>query len=75
MAISCDANDLAAAAKCFKCIDGDLMEVQTYLLAVLAGGSLDPNVLAAQAKCFKCLPPATLYEVKTQLLCQLAGGT
>lgn len=33
MAISCDPNDLAAAARCFKCLSGaTLEEVQTYLL-------------------------------------------
>jgi len=39
--------------------------------------SCDPNDLAALARCFKCLPPGTLTEVQTYLLCQILnnGGT
>lgn len=33
--------------------------------------SCDPNDLAQLAKCFKCLPPATLQEIITYLLCQI----
>lgn len=50
------------------------MQVQTYLLAVLAGGSTDPNVLAEQAKCFKCLSTTTLLEIQVYLLCQLVNA-
>lgn len=42
MAVSCDPNDLAALAKCFKCLSaGTLEEVQTYLLCQIlsAGGT------------------------------------
>lgn len=35
--------------------------------------SCSPNDLAAAAKCFTCLSPVTLREIKTYLLCQLAG--
>ena len=33
----------------------------------------DPNALAAAARCFSCLPPSTLHEVDTYLLCQSAN--
>jgi hypothetical protein len=32
----------------------------------------DPNALAEAAACFDCLPPATLSEIETYLLCQWA---
>ena len=34
----------------------------------------DPNALAQLAKCFKCLSPATLEEIQTFLLCQIANN-
>lgn len=34
----------------------------------------DPNSLAALAKCFKCLSPATLEQINTFLLCQIANN-
>ncbi len=49
--------------------------VQTYLLAVSAGGSTDPATLLAQAKCFLCLTPEEQQIVQIFLECQLAGGT
>lgn len=74
MAVSCDPNDLLQAAKCFKCIpEGTQAEVQTYLLAVIAGGSLDPNTLMAQAACFKCIPKGMLPEVMAMLLCNIVN--
>lgn len=73
MSISCDTNDLAGAAKCFSCLPPrTLLEVQTYLLALIAGASTDPNTLALQAKCFTCLDTATLQQVRVYLLCQIA---
>jgi len=72
---SCEPNDLAAAAKCFKCQSGNLMEIQTYLLARLAGGSMDPDTLAQQAKEFQSLPDSTMEEIQTRLICQIAGGS
>lgn len=72
MAVNCDTDALLDAAKCFKCIpDGEQAVIQTYLLAVAAGGSLDPDVLMAQAKCFKCIPPGMLAEIQVFLLCQI----
>lgn len=74
MAQNCDPNALVQAAACMRCIpDGMQAEVQTLLLAIIAGGSLDPTTLANQAKCFKCLPPETLLEVQVFLLCQIAN--
>jgi hypothetical protein len=72
--INCDPNALAQAAKCFKCLSPQTnMEVQTFILAVLAGGSLDPSTLAQEAKAFFGESPQYLEELKTYLICQLAG--
>lgn len=69
--VNCDPNALMAQAKCLECIPPGLQaEVQTFLLAVIAGGSLDPNVLMAQAKCFRCID-GMHPEVQTYLLCQI----
>lgn len=74
MAVSCDPNALVDAAKCFSCLPPVTnLEVQTYLLAVLAGVTTDPNALAALANQFKTLSPTTLIEVQTYLLCQLVN--
>lgn len=73
MAISCDTNDLASVAKCFTCLSPvTQQQVQTYLLALIAGTSTDPDTLADAAKCFDCLSPATLQQVQVYLLCQIA---
>lgn len=70
--INCDPQALVTAAEQFQCCipDGMQMAVQTYLLAVIAGGSLDPQVLARAAECFKCLD-GMQAEVQTYLLCQI----
>lgn len=73
MAVSCDPNDLLAKSKCFRCLDGMHQEVQTYLLAVIAGASLDPDVLLANAKAFQKLTGASQIEVQNYLLCQIAN--
>ena len=76
--MACEPNTLASDARCFTCLTPvQHMEVQAYLLAVLAGGSTDPNTLAREARCFRCLPPALLEQVKAYLLCQIAtnGGS
>lgn len=70
-----DPNALLDAANCFRCIPpGEQAAVQTYLLAVIAGGSLDPNELMQQAKCFKCIPTGMLPEVMAMLLCNIANA-
>jgi hypothetical protein len=74
VAQSCDPSDLAAASKCFCGLsDRELLEVQTYLLAVIAGGSTDPSALAASAKAFGGLPDGVLTQVQAYLACQIAG--
>jgi hypothetical protein len=49
-----------------------MLAIQTYLLAVIAGGSTDPGVLAAQAKAFQGLNGRQL-EVQSFLLCQIVN--
>lgn len=74
MPVSCDPTDLAAAAKCFICLDVAQREaIKTYLLAVIAGGSTDPNTLMEAAKCFVCIPPDKQKQIQTYLLCQIAS--
>lgn len=74
MAISCDTNDLAALAKCFNCLGmATNQQIQTYLLALIAGASTDPNVLAAAAKDWSDVPPATLQQIQVYLLCQIVN--
>lgn len=79
MAISCEPMDVAALARCFLCLDRNERDaVKTYLLAVLAGGSLDPATLLAEAKCFQCIDAETALNLQNYLLCQAvnacAGG-
>jgi hypothetical protein len=73
MAVNCDPNALLDAAKCFRCIpDGMQAPVQTFLLAVIAGGSTDPEVLMQQAACFRCAD-GMHQEIQTMLLCQITN--
>lgn len=75
MAISCDPADLSAAAKCFACLTPEQREaVKTYLLAVIAGGSLDPSALMDSAKCFQCIQPDHQRALQNYLLCQILNG-
>jgi hypothetical protein len=72
--MSCDPTTLSADAKCFECLDEKMsLAIQTYLLAVSAGGSLDPNVLAEQAKDFQGLSYSQNLQVQAYLLCKIAG--
>lgn len=75
MAVNCDdPNALLEAAKCFKCIPSGLQgAVQTYLLAVIAGGSLDPDTLMQQANEFQKIPKGMLPEVMAMLLCNIVN--
>ena len=76
MALVCDPAALVAAAKCFQCLTaGEHRMVQTYLLAVAAGGSTDPKVLLPLAKCFACLTTGEQELVQLYLECKIAGGT
>lgn len=50
MAISCDPNDLAALAKCFKCLPlATLQEVQTYLLCQIFNGGVSGTCVPTSA--------------------------
>lgn len=73
--INCDPDALLQAAACFKCIPpGAQAEIQTYLLAVIAGGSTDPQELMRQAACFRCIPKGMLPEVQAMLLCNIVNA-
>lgn len=75
MSVSCDPNDLATAARCFDCLPPSIqLNVQTYLLAVIAGGSTDPNTLAAAASAFQSESAQTLAEIRAYLLCQILNA-
>lgn len=72
--MACDPNTLAEDAKCM-CLSAEQhMQVQTFLLATLAGGSLDPNILAAQAAQLQGIDPGMLMSIKTMLICQFLNG-
>lgn len=81
MALSCQPNNLASLATCFKCLSITTSQhVQTYLLCQLLSSlgmtaSCDTNALAAAAKCYKCLDPSTLLQVQVLLLARIAGVT
>jgi len=77
MPISCDPNDLAEASKCFLgCLSpAERSAIQTYLLAVKAGGSLDPQVLLRLSSAFLCcLNEPQMKAVQVYLGCQLVNG-
>lgn len=76
MSVSCQPVDLADLAKCFECLTKrQLEQIQVYLLALKAGGSIDPGVLLALAKCFECLTPPQFKAVQAYILCQIANGS
>lgn len=63
-------------ARCFACYDGkEQLNVQTYLLAFIAGLSTVPSVLAAAAKCLDCLTLKQLTQVRTYLYARLSGNS
>ncbi len=74
MPITCTPASLAAAAKCFQCLPSEQKQwIDTYLLAVIAGGSTNPNVLAIAAKGFQGIPDGTLPKIQAYLLCQIVN--
>lgn len=74
MPISCTANDLeTGAASLGGTSERDLLAMQTYLLAVMAGVSLDPDVLLANAKDFQECSAEDLAAISAYLLCQIAN--
>lgn len=65
-----------AAAACFTCLPVDIQQaIKTYLLAVIAGGSLDPKTLLFQARGFFAIPSGMLLAVQATLAAQAAGTT
>jgi hypothetical protein len=72
--MACDPESLSISSACFDCLDDQMMmAIQTYLLAVIAGGSTDPNVLQSEAKAFQGLSHKSNLEIQAYLLCQIAG--
>jgi hypothetical protein len=72
MAVSCEPGDLASAAACFTHMTPPQRDaMKTYLLAVIAGGSLDPATLMASATCFMGLTPPSQKALQNYLLCQI----
>lgn len=49
------------------------MWIDTYLLAVIAGGSTDPETLALAAKNYQGIPPGMLRRIQAYLLCQIVN--
>ena len=73
MSVSCNPQTLATQAKAFAGLEPMQREaVQTYLLALIAGGSTDPKVLAKAAAIYDGIPFGLLKRVQTYLLCQAA---
>lgn len=64
-----------ANAGCFACAmtEEQRSAVQTYLLAVIAGGSLDPETLLASAKCFVPMTNAQRESIQAFLLCAIVN--
>lgn len=63
---------LVADSACFACMsEHELMTLQTYLLAVLAEGSMDPATLLESAACFRCMSQEQLLQVQAYLLSQI----
>lgn len=72
MIISCDPVALKSASQSFENLTASQrLSIQTYLLAVLAGGSLDPSELLYQARCFACLTQSQNIQVQNLLLCEI----
>lgn len=66
----------AAQAACFKCLPVDTAQaIKTYLLAVIAGGSLDPKTILSQARGFFAIPSGMLPAVQATLAATLAGSS
>lgn len=75
MPVSCDPNELIAAARCFlnKLTAEERSAIQTYLLALRAGVDPDPTALANAARCFQtCLSSGQLKAIQAYLLCSAA---
>jgi len=74
MPISCAPADLVSASACFECVPREAQkQVELYLLALIAGGSMDPATIVKNAACFACIPKAMHDAVAEYLLCQIAN--
>jgi len=73
MSVSCVPSDVAKAAKCFCLSPAEKDAVDTYLLAVIAGGSTDPKTLASASKAFQGIPEGTIKAVQVYLLCHIVN--
>ncbi len=74
MPVVCTAAALAESAKCFQCLEPEQKQwIDTYLLAVIAGGSLDPNVLSLAAAPFKGIQDGMIPRLQAYLLCQIVN--
>lgn len=72
--MSCVPNDLAEASKAFQGLDAvQRQAADTYLLAVIAGGSTDPAVLVEESKSFTGLSTQQTQVIQAYLLCQIAN--
>lgn len=74
MPTTCTPSSLADSAKCFECITKRQRDaINTYLLAVIAGGSTSPSVLMPLAKSFAdpSLTKKQLLAIQAYLMCQI----
>lgn len=74
MPVTCTADYLGEASKCY-CFDPVTAEkVKVYLLAQIAGLSdMTPTQLADAADCY-CFDRETMKKVQAYLLCQIANA-
>jgi hypothetical protein len=72
--LSCDPSDLALSAKDFQKLQPELKrQIDTYLLAVIAGVTPDPSAMALAAKDFQNVAPEDLIRLQVYLLCQIVN--
>jgi hypothetical protein len=79
MALVCTPQALESAASCLHCLTPrQQLEVQTYLLFLIAGqATTTANITAvvAKASCLHCLTDKELMAVQAYLTCIAAGGS
>lgn len=70
-----DVTGILDQSACFDCIPKGMQEpVQTYLLALIAGGTTDPQALLAAAACYDCIPKGMQSAVQIYLLNQIVSS-
>lgn len=73
--MDCTPASLLQNASCFSCLDKkQLLAIQTYLLAVRAGGSIVPSELLQSAVAFTSLSKKQLMALSVYSLCQQVSG-